>query len=183
MSTRGCIARLTGKAPIRFEGVYHHWDSYPSGLGRMLYTLWNQDFQRDTQAMLRELIDVHGAGWSTIIGGRFNGGQNDTDKSKAPSCYCHGGRNERKWKVTERNASSSGIEYVYAFDGCTMIVLGSYIEDGQKMIGMFGCGDPDASWRILAEINLLGREPDWEALDQGILIYPVQMKQRVKKRR
>ena len=73
MSTRGCIARLTSRSPIRFEGVYHHWDSYPSGLGRMLYLLWNEDFNRDTRAMLRELVDEHGAGWSTIVGCRFKG--------------------------------------------------------------------------------------------------------------
>ena len=101
----------------------------------------------------------------------------------SPSCYCHGDRNENARKVTERNASGSGIEYVYAFDGDTMIVLGSFIEEGQKMIGMFGCGDPNASWQRLAEINLLGREPDWEALDEGIPLSPPQVKPPPRKRR
>ena len=183
MSTRGCIARLTSRSPISFEGVYHHWDSYPSGLSHMLYLLWNQDFHRDTQAMLRKLIDAHGAGWSTIIGCRFKGGQSDTGGSRSPSCYCHGGRSESAWRVTEKNASGSGVEYVYAFEGDTMVVLGSFVEEGQKMIGMFGCGDPNASWRIMAEINLLGREPDWEALDEGMLIYPAQMKPQRRKSR
>ena len=34
MSTRSLIARKTEDG---FEGTYHHWDGYPTGLG---YTLW-----------------------------------------------------------------------------------------------------------------------------------------------
>jgi hypothetical protein len=47
MSTRGCIARLTGSQPWQFRGVYHHWDSYPSGLGRALFRGRNWEFARE----------------------------------------------------------------------------------------------------------------------------------------
>jgi len=62
MSTRGVIARPNGDG---FVGRYHHWDSYPSGLGRTLYR-WAQQMPLDQ--MLKMLIDEHPAGWSTIVG-------------------------------------------------------------------------------------------------------------------
>lgn len=62
MSTRGVIARKDGDG---FTGRYHHWDSYPSGLGRTLYQ-WAHQMPRDR--MLHLLLDEHPAGWSTIVG-------------------------------------------------------------------------------------------------------------------
>jgi hypothetical protein len=64
MSTRSCIARLTG--PETFKGVYHHWDGYPTGLGATLWRLYHGFFQQDLEKMLGFLIDSHPAGWSTI---------------------------------------------------------------------------------------------------------------------
>lgn len=61
MSTRGVIARPNGDG---FVGRYHHWDSYPSGLGKTLYD-WAQQLPLDR--MLRLLLDEHPAGWSTIV--------------------------------------------------------------------------------------------------------------------
>jgi len=172
MSTRGCIARVGGKEPLKFRGVYHHWDSYPSGLGRTLFRLWNTHFKGDTEAMLRVLIDSHPAGWSTVVERDFDlkpgwcdvRGQGGA--SNRPLCYCHGGRHEKGWQVSESNAAGSGVEYVYAFSGSTMFILGSFCDDGSKMVGMFGYGDPGAAWRVLAEINLAGAQPNWAALDE-----------------
>lgn len=32
------------------------------------------------------------------------------------------------------------------------------------MIGMFGCGDPDAKWKVIGEIDLDNpNEPDWKS--------------------
>jgi hypothetical protein len=68
MSTRAAIARAVDKpgGGIHFEGRYHHWDGYPTGLGRTLYQLYNGYFERDLDAMLKFLIDDHPGGWSTI---------------------------------------------------------------------------------------------------------------------
>ena len=63
MSTRGVIARWSKDGG--FVGRYHHWDSYPSGLGKTLYE-WAQRMPLDR--MLRLLLDEHPAGWSTIVG-------------------------------------------------------------------------------------------------------------------
>lgn len=65
MGTRGAIARLTDKGK-GFQGRYHHWDSYPTGLGKTLFNLYNSYFDRNLEFMLKTLIDDHPAGWSTI---------------------------------------------------------------------------------------------------------------------
>jgi len=184
MGTRGCIARLTKKG---FEGRYHHWDSYPEGLGKTLWDLYHNHFNHDLKAMLETLIDQHPAGWSTINGKDFNikAGfvqlttediQNENRKYKQPCCYCHGSRHEKEWLVTEKNASGSGVEWVYAFNEKTheMLILGSYCnysEDmkGVKMIGYFGCGDEKATWETIKTVDLEGTEPNWEKIKDNVM--------------
>jgi hypothetical protein len=179
MSTRGCIARLQSRSPLEFKGVYHHWDSYPSGLGQALFQIRKADFAGDTDTMLRTLIDQHPGGWSTIVGSTFRktpgfrerGNSNETTADDdAPRCYCHGDRSSAGWVVTQRNAAGSGVEYAYALDGARMLVVGSFCPDGTKMIGMFGTGDETAEWRVVAEVDLDGPEPDWEQLDNAMPI-------------
>lgn len=149
MSTRGAITYATGDG---FRGVYHHWDSYPSGLGS---ALWKLAQSQELRELLHSLIEEHPAGWSTI-----------NDK---PECYCHT-RGDPPWEVTEKNAAGSGVEYVYAFDiaSRTMTILSSMTEyDGKevKMIGMFGMGDPNSTWKAIAVIPLDGPEPNWVSLE------------------
>jgi hypothetical protein len=72
MSTRGVIARPWGDG---FEGRYHHWDSYPTGLGETLWGLFHGRYGGDLDRMQTELIDEHPAGWSTI---------NNADWSQTP---------------------------------------------------------------------------------------------------
>ena len=167
MSTRGCIARLDRISPLEFRGVYHHWDSYPSGLGRTLFRIRNKDFQKDTEAVLKVLIDQHPAGWSTVVERRFD----DMTGDAGPQCFCHGGRHEPGRLVTQGNAAGSGVEYAYAFDGSKMFVLASFCRDGSKMVGMFGAGAPDAVWSVLATVDLDGPEPDWQTMEMLALQY------------
>jgi hypothetical protein len=47
-----------------------------------------------------------------------------------------------------------------------LLVLSSFTPHGDKMIGMFGCGDPDASWRLVTVLDLEGAEPDWEQIEE-----------------
>jgi len=166
MSTRGVIARANGEG---FVGRYHHWDSYPSGLGQTLYK-WAQ--QMDRQDMLHLLLDKHPAGWSTIVGtdpslppGYVN---SNFPTDNRPQCYCHGDRHEDIDQVlTDRNAAGAGCEYAYVFDSSLhfMTILSSYHADGEKMYGLFGMGDPKAVWRKIAVVDLDGPEPDWKHLD------------------
>lgn len=178
MSTRGAIVRFTNGETTEFAGRYHHWDSYPSGLGKTLWGLYHGHFKKDLKLMLQVLIDEHPAGWSTINGADFNkaagyigdfGYNVDTPYgSRNPVCYCHGDRSEEGWRVTQENASGSGVEYVYGFDeGPTLVVLSSYCADGDKMVGAFGMGDPQATWKEIARVPLEGPEPDWGRIGCG----------------
>ena len=159
MSTRGCIARLQGRAPLEFKGVYHHWDSYPSGLGRALFRLRKREFEGDTEAMLRALIDEHPAGWSTVVGAtvRKTPGPQSDNTDGAALCYCHGARNESGWSVTQDNAAEADVDYAYALAGSTMLVLGKAFRSGAE----------DTFWQVIAEVDLDGAEPNWEVLEDA----------------
>lgn len=178
MSTRGCIARKTNNG---FKGIYNHWDSYPTALGATLYNLYNGHFKKDLKAMLKYLIDEHPAGWSTINNKDFNlpPGFNEIPKDPKdydkhfeknnPECYCHGQRKEKAWVVTDKNAAGSGCEYAYVFDEVEnkMFVMSAFHRDGNKAIGMFGCGDENAVWEAIAVIALNESEPDWEVIQEN----------------
>lgn len=184
MSTRGAIARLTHVLPAKWAGRYHHWDSYPSGLGATLWNLYHGHFNRDLNQMLKVLIDDHPAGWSSLNASDFAqepgfieplGPAHEGESASRPQCYCHGERQEEGWLVTDENASGSGCEWAYAFTSAsatdeqrhhTMLVLSSYTPGG-KMIGMFGQGDPTALWPVVAIVDLNGAEPDWDRLEEA----------------
>jgi len=186
MGTRGVIARLTerkvkGNIYFSFKGRYHHWDSYPSGLGKTLYNLYNEFFNKDLVKMLKVLIDDHPAGWSTINGADFslnagwigNSGADYENKEvkKQPVCYCHGDRHEDEWLCTDKNASGSGCEWAYAFDTKKklMKVFASMTivnDKTVKMIGAWGMGDPKATWIEVATVNLDDKEPDWNKMEK-----------------
>jgi len=80
-------------------------------------------------------------------------------------CYCHGDRKEDELLVNMKNAVEIGCEYAYVFStNGVMTILSSINGDGSKMIGMFGMGNPEAKWGVLAVVPLDGPEPDWHAL-------------------
>lgn len=190
MSTRACIARKTG--PTTFQGVYHHWDGYPTALGATLWSLYHGHFKRDLEKMLSLLIDEHPAGWSTINNADFKlpaayqeakyrkkrNGDNDYSKPipHGPICYCHGGRHEEASPVTEEDDCGMEWAYVFGLEKKLMHVLERVYTDnavstgganlgGKHMVGMFGCGAPGHQrWQDLAAVALDGPEPDWESL-------------------
>ncbi len=186
--TRAAIARLTQVSPVRFAGRYHHWDGYPSGLGATLWQLYHGHFQGDLDPILKVLLDDHPAGWSSLHATDFDQEPGFADpldsanqSADQPQCYCHGDRNEEGWLVTERNASGSGCEWAYVFTSAkstdgkrhdTMLVLSSYTPHG-KMIGMFGMGDDEAMWPVVAVVDLNGKEPDWERIESATPLDPM----------
>lgn len=138
MSTRSIIARATGEAT--FQGVYHHWDGYPTGLGKYLTEILVGPFAGDLPRMLRTLIDEHPAGWSTIVHKDFTltpgytwekvkhpscEGKGDAEYCVAmevyrampdvrrPQCYCHGERSEEAQPFTERDDTDAEWAYVF----------------------------------------------------------------------
>lgn len=192
MATRGAIARLTNVLPLQWKGRYHHWDSYPDGLGRELWKLYHGHFERDLDRMLKELLDEHPAGWSNLSSldlekGLFNalttGDPLNPPDQAGPNCYCHGDRAEEAWEVNQDNASGSGVEWAYVFTSSygveasdpaakatrqdAMLILSSYTPSGRKAIGMFGMGDPRAHWRLASVVDLRGQEPDWNVIQEA----------------
>lgn len=159
MSTRAVIARPSATG---FVGRYHHWDGYPSGLGAALFGLWRNRYGRDSAAMLRELVDEHPAGWSTIVGADWSHAPG-WGVAGAPQCYCHGQRHESGALYTERNAQASGCEWAYVIDGASMTIARAYTGDA-PMVGMWGSGDPLARWEEVAVIDLAGEVPRWESV-------------------
>ena len=188
MSTRAAIARLTQVSPVKWAGRYHHWDGYPSGLGATLWELYHGHFGRDLDAMLQVLLDDHPAGWSSLNAKDFTQfpGFNEplnasSQSAEQPHCYCHGDRQEEEWLITDENASGSGCEWAYVFTSAkatgdkrhdTMLVLSSYTLDG-KMIGMFGVGNSEAVWPVVAVVDLDGTEPNWEVIETAKPLDPV----------
>jgi len=190
MSTRSCIARSTGVGT--FQGVYHHWDGYPAGLGATLFRIYRRHFKKDLVAMLAFLIEQHPAGWSTINNADFKlpagyqeakyrkkrNGDNDYSKPipHGPICYCHGGRYEGGSPVTQ--ADDCGMEWAYVFDvekklmhvlervyAANAVSTTGKNLDGKHMVGMFGCGAPGHQrWQEIAAVELNGPEPNWKSL-------------------
>ena len=166
MSTRGAIVRPLGDG---FSGVYHHWDSYPSGLGKALWGVYFRSFCR-VDIMTKTLVDDHPAGWSTICEKdwgldpgfiEYGSSTKGTPEEHRPQCYCHGERSEETTQVNEGNAADMGCEYVYVITPEAMVILSSYSGES-KMIGAFGSGDPNAVWKPIAVVRWDEPEPDWE---------------------
>mgnify|MGYP001567219029 CR=1 FL=1 len=117
--------------------------------------------------MRKTLLEDHPAGWSTINGKDFSQapGYSGSGASTNPNCYCHGGRSEGPQEITDRDAADCGCEYVYILNDDNLVVLSSY-SGPNKMIGMFGSGDPNATWRPILEVRWDDPEPDWESVGE-----------------
>ena len=160
MSTRGVIMRASNPVPW---GRYHHFDSYPMGLGATLWRLYHEQFGQNLTRMLKTLIDDHPAGWSTLVGRSFDfppgfwqsprrAGDPDKDLYEAsPICYCHGDRAEDEEVILWPDLPESWIDYAYVFD-----------VDAVEMwiFGVRYHNDPI----LLAQIPLHDPEPDWQAI-------------------
>lgn len=153
MSTRSVIAR--GYPKDAFEGRYHHFDGYPSGVGRSLWKLYHGHFDHDIDQMLEVLIDQHPAGWQNIDADwTYPIGYSNNFTSRGPACYCHGDRHDPELAVTEDNAVAAGCDYAYVFTS------------GPGGLPTIRILVPSANgWRSIAEVALDASEPNWARLD------------------
>lgn len=181
MSTNGIIARSTGEST--FAGRYHHWDSYPSGLGVTLVELYRGHFNYDLPHMLGVLLDKHPAGWSTIVHKDFTrkpGYTNIAQRpegmpieefqhqplNRRPQCYCHGHRKEDGWVADEK--SDCGAQWAYVFE-----TLPARDEEPEQRIlhVLERCKHADSAgyfWQDVGRIDL--DSPDainWTAIECG----------------
>lgn len=141
--TRSAIARPRDGGWI---GVYHHWDGYPSGLGRVLWAALHQTYRGDVQRLRAAVIDDHPGGWSSFPTAR---------------CYCHdpSRRGEPPMApLTETDAEPLWIEWVYVLGDHVLTVLASVPRQDQD--GREGWG-----WVVVAQVPWGDPEPDWLAME------------------
>lgn len=154
MSTRSVIAR---KEQRGFTGVYHHWDGYPSGVGAMLYQLYNGHFNKDAKNMMHVLIDEHPAGWSNINGTDFSLQPGFIEfgsaENKRPQCYCHGERHEKASGFIQMTGDNWGTEYAYAID------------EEKATMHCYRWSWEAKKWHCFKVVDLNGPEIDWERFD------------------
>ena len=173
MSTNGIIARSTGEGT--FKGRYHHWDSYPSGLGITLVELYLGHFKNNLVQMLQVLLDKHPAGWSTIVHKDFTlkpGFTNAIQRpegmsikefqnqplNRRPQCYCHGVRHEEGFLHDEKSDCGASWAYVFEEDEKTLHILERTKHEVSE----------DYFWQDVGRIELDSEdEINWTAIECG----------------
>ncbi len=153
MATRGAIFRKDEDGMV---GRYHHWDSYPAGLGRTLYH-WYGKFDGDLRRMMEYLIDRHPAGWSTIVDREPFAPVGYGLGGRGPECYCHGARRDDELEFRSlADAAESGARWAYVID----------VSDGTMEIWKWVWREDAGRWRKVTDVRLGCREPDWDALER-----------------
>lgn len=167
MLARGCIAIKTKDG---WRGIYNHWDSYPSWLGKELW-----DFiKRNKAEAIAKAIEQHPGGF----------------RSFPSECYCHSEFSKKNGScakdsplyntstpsgiIDSQNANPLFVEWVYIIDPDkqTMTILTNQSDNmtngiprGEKAIkrndGYYDYGHCAFRHVEVAKINLRGREPDW----------------------
>lgn len=163
MGTRGAIGYFTrGDA---WRGRYHHWDSYPTALGKTLWDLYHVQFEKDLRKMLRILTEQHSS-WSTINGKDFKWRPQERPEgvrkevveafnANPPECHCHGTRGEGfdKDEWVKSGEDGGGMEWAYVF------------RKGKELMHVMR-HSPDG-WLSARVVDLRGREPDWDRVECG----------------
>lgn len=179
MSTRSCLAYKTKDG---WEGVYCHWDGYPTNRGKQIWEILMRDFvlnrgklgvanKGDTalQAFVDIYIKGHKGGWSAF----------------PKECYCHNaefvmrdGIRDWTWE-TDKTSDALFIEWVYVIDVANKKLI---IYSGGRAKGEHAeqsLPDKDTGevrkWKTPnykhylvceLEINPDAKEPDWEAIEK-----------------
>ena len=176
MSTRGVIARRVGEG--KFEGRYHHWDSYPTGLGEGLQQMY-RSLGGDVERMKTILLDEHTAGWSTICDkdwslepGYVENPHYDPATRKyddeRPNCYCHGDRSEQGQAFEDlMDPDDIFLEWAYVFtEGSKLLVLKGQVDKWYPHLADKRYAEAPA-WALVAEVDL-SQESDWAAIEQSV---------------
>ncbi|CCF85388.1 hypothetical protein [Nitrolancea hollandica] len=171
MGTRGAIARAQGDG---WSGRYHHWDSYPTGLGRSLWNHLHGHFGGDVEKMTAFFIDQHPAGWSTVVEADLNiepgfieYPRRHSDHPGQAECYCHGDRSEEAQDLTSENGDPCFIEWVYVISPTHLTVLAGVAaatDDPTARRGEYGT----VPYRhaLVGVYPLDGEAPNWEEVEQ-----------------
>jgi hypothetical protein len=153
MSTRSIIGTYDNKTKGEWHGVYHHWDGYPTGVGKTLLSLFKK---KGVNFIRKEIIEKHPEGWSTInrnwnkkpINTRkaHLSDVNDDYKAKPPEHYDP--KDDFSRFLSQKDEPGiMGSEYLYlVHEAGVDVFYPEYIRGdfkGSRMIGAFGMGAPD----------------------------------------
>ena len=180
MSTRSCLAYKTTEKG--FEGIYCHWDGYPTNRGKQIWEILMQQFvlnrgkpgianQGNTalQAFVDIYIKGHRGGWSVF----------------PKECYCHSaefvmrdGAKDNEPFLTEKTVDPLFIEWVYILDVANkqlIIYTGARAkgEHEEKSLNretkeVRRWSSPNYKHYFVCEldINPDAKEPDWKAIEK-----------------
>ncbi|KKS89313.1 MAG: hypothetical protein UV64_C0007G0016 [Parcubacteria group bacterium GW2011_GWC1_43_11b] len=155
MSTRAAIARIDGDG---WKGIFHHWDGYPSGLGKDIWNLVRGKFQGDIEAFLHYAIEEHPGGWEVISEGSFNDPE-EFGEAFLHGCECHQkpyvpSRDVRKPLEEGASCDPLFLEWIYILDpkSRSMTIL-SHQNRGQGYMHF-----------IVDIVSFDEPEPDWEEI-------------------
>jgi hypothetical protein len=191
MATRGVIAVKTGKN--KWVGVYHHWDSYPTNLGKTIWQMIKNKFHDDIEAFIRYAIFEHPAGWSHLFDSFVLVNENPLKHKKefGSQCYCHGYFAKRDGITPdeshlikypecisdpqEQYTNCLFYEWVYILDPKkrTMEIWCNY-DTGQEFTvkGVDNYGKPyeyqstQYAWKSIITISFDDKEPDWDEIEK-----------------
>jgi hypothetical protein len=161
MGTRGCIAYLSGQD---IRGVYHNYDSYPSGLGAALFNFRNNVFG-NTDIMLNELIDKAPNGWNSISKTITN--YNVIQKVFNPDGKLTNSTHPSPIHLAD--LASHEIDYCYIFFDSIMTIIGrsGRIDSSPKYYDEFYTG-----YMNLGSVYLDGEEPAcWRCNENGLYLF------------
>lgn len=169
MGTRSVIARVKGDG---FEGVYQHWDGYPSHTGRELYAMARRYIHECGQEdglrrMMAHLIDDHPTGWSTAFPGTHTDFKTGEETHHDGECYCHTrGEGVHRDRFITDTGDACGAEWAYAINERTakMFVFERLAGRGH-MSSFAGMESPESRWTLRGTVDLCGPEPDWKAME------------------
>lgn len=153
MSTRAIVAYKT--KDDKWEGVFNHWDGYPSGLGKEIWEILHNDFidnkgaigitncgtpENAVKAFIDIMIKGHGGGWSTF--GKI--------------CHCHSPAfvlrdGLTKMVLSEKDLKDTWCEYLYVLDPT---------KASMDIFTITGGGT-----KLLKTVKLTGAEPNWDKIE------------------
>lgn len=162
MSTRSLIGIYSDKGDGTWRATYHHWDGYPSGLGKTLWDIYHNFYPGALPAMMEFIVDAHPEGWSTLVGSDFTKRPTWLDvpdrmnmaKDELPPPRAYKYRGEGPNPADQD--SDFGQEWAYVFDlsEYTMTIL-AWVGKGENL-----------NYVHKATVPMDGTEPDWESYER-----------------
>jgi len=154
MATRGCIAVGTMDS---WKGVYNHIDSYPSGLGKQLWNILDGVYKKNLHKFAKELIKKKS--WIAITDQTIEHPPDDM--------------------MTHEEADPLFIEWVYIVDPEKRLLtimarnidksyVGKEPTENIKVEknGWWNYGHVKCRHDMIIQLDINGKEPDWEALEK-----------------